>query len=108
VCGPSGIVQFGACQKEAGLSKQITGRVLLLDHEQEQALLARAGADASGTWTSRYSQLPFPLSQVKPVFADGFLLRSMSGSMSEDLVLAEAFYALLYAHVAAGAASELA
>jgi hypothetical protein len=108
VCGPSGIVQFGACQKEAGLSKQITGRVLLLDHEQEQALLARAGADASGTWTSRYSQLPFPLSQVKPVFADGFLLRSMSGSMSEDLVLAEAFYALLDAHVAAGAASELA
>jgi len=81
--------------------KEITGKALTLDYAQEQALLAHAGADSRGTWTSRYSQLPYPLSQVKPLFADGFLIRPMSGSMVEDLALAESFHALLDLHLAA-------
>ena len=79
--------------------KEITGKALSLDHEQQLALLDHAGADARGTWTSRYSKLPYPLTMVKPIFADGFMLRSMSGSMVEDLELVETFHALLDAHL---------
>jgi hypothetical protein len=86
--------------------KQITGKKLSLDYDQQQILLAHAGADARGTWTSRYAQLPHPLSQVGPVFADGFLLRSISGALSEDLALAESFYALLDTQINTTTASE--
>jgi len=79
--------------------KQLTGKTLSIDHEQELALLAHAGADARGTWLNRYSHLPYPLTMVKPIFADGFMLRSMSGSMEEDLTLVESFHALLDAHL---------
>lgn len=75
--------------------KSLTDKNLSLDYEQQQILLQHAGADEKGTWTSKYSSLPYPLSQVKPVFADGFMLRSLSGDMVEDLALAESFYALL-------------
>jgi hypothetical protein len=75
--------------------KKITGKSLLVNSEQQQVLLGHAGADAGGTWTNRYVQLPYPLCHVKPIFADGFLLREISGSMSEDLALVESFHALL-------------
>jgi hypothetical protein len=88
--------------------KDLTGKALSLDYEQQRVLLERAGADARGTWASQYSQLPYPLSQVRPVFADGFMLRILSGSLAEDLALAEAFYALLDAPLAAGAGDEVA
>jgi hypothetical protein len=83
--------------------KQLTGKDLSVDYDQQQALLARAGADARGVRTSPYSQLPFPLSQVRPVFADGFMIRSISGGIAEDLALAESFYALLDTQLQAAA-----
>jgi len=86
--------------------KQITGKKLSLDCGQQQILLANAGADARGTWISRYAQLPYPLSQVKPIFADGFLLRPSSEGLSEDLALAESFYALLDTQLTLSAACE--
>jgi len=75
--------------------KEATGKHLVLDHEQDLTLREHAGANASGMWTSRYVDLPYPMSQVKPLFSDGFMMRSFSSSMSEDLVLAEAFHTLL-------------
>jgi hypothetical protein len=75
--------------------KTLTGKALSLDYDQELKLLAHAGADARGTWTSRYNELPHPLNMLRPVFSDGFMQRSMSGSMIEDLALAETFFALL-------------
>jgi hypothetical protein len=86
--------------------KGITGKALSLDYDQQQALLAHAGADARGMWTSRYSHLPYPLSQVAPIFADGFLLRPNSEGLSEDLALAESFHALLDARLTADTTSE--
>lgn len=86
--------------------KQLTGKALLLDYDQQQTLLAKAGADARGIWTSKYSQLPFPLSQVKPIFADGFMLRSLGGSLSDDLELVESFYALLDTQLSSTSAVE--
>lgn len=74
--------------------KALTGKTLSLDYEQERCLLAQAGANERGVWTSKYAQLPLPLSQVKSIFADGFMLRTL-GNMSDDLAAAEAFYGLL-------------
>lgn len=85
---------------------RITGKKLALDCDQQQILLARAGADASGAWISRYAQLPYPLSHVKSIFADGFLLRSSSEGLSDDLAVAESFYAQLDTQLTLTAASE--
>jgi len=80
--------------------KQVTGKTMSLDHEQNQILLAHAGADARGVWTSRYSQLPFPSSQMRMIFSDGFMLRPNSEGLASDLALAESFFALLDARLA--------
>ncbi|CAB5514571.1 hypothetical protein LMG26857_03630 [Achromobacter anxifer] len=81
--------------------KQLTGKALSLDYGQQQVLLAHAGAGASGMWTNRYTLLPYPLSMVTPIFADGFLRRSLTESMDEDLALVESFHALLDTQLAA-------
>lgn len=73
----------------------LTGKAVSLDHEQLQALLARYGANAAGTWTSRYASLPVPWYQVERTFVAGFLQRMTSAGLAEDLRLAQAFYDLL-------------
>ena len=75
--------------------KQITGKRISVDHVQQQILSKHAGADERGSWSSRYSELPYPQCHLQPIFADGFLSRTSSKGFSEDLVMAEAFFALL-------------
>jgi hypothetical protein len=86
---------------------------LQADYRQNAIFGLRPAANAAfarrrrywGTWTNRYSQLSYPLWQLRPVFSDGFLLRETSKSMSEDLALAECFHALLDTHLATNAAT---
>ncbi len=74
--------------------KELTGKVIVLDHEQELMLLKHAGADPRGMWTSRFSTLgPVPF-RIERAFADGMLLR-MGGDMLELLEDAQAFYVML-------------
>ena len=84
-----------ALAKLASDYKQLTGKRITLDHEQDMALREKAGANAGGWWKSRYSELPYPLSHIQPTFTDGFLNRTNAGSVLEDLALAEAFFGLL-------------
>jgi hypothetical protein len=89
-----------ALAKQVKEYKSLTGKTLMLDHEQDLILRAHAGADERGWWTSKYNDLPYPLNHVKPVFSDGFMQRH-SGSMLDDLALAEAFHNMLDLQLAA-------
>lgn len=80
--------------------KALTGKTLMLDHAQDLLLREHAGADERGWWTSKYAELPYPLNHVKPVFSDGFMQRH-SGSMQDDLALAEVFHDMLDLQMAA-------
>lgn len=75
--------------------KTLTGKTLTVDHEQNLQLLAHAGADDKGVWKSRYSGLCGSAAFIRPFFTDGFMRRTVSGELAEDLAIAETFHAML-------------
>lgn len=83
--------------------RDLTGKAISLDYEQRRQLLARAGADSKGIWTSVYSGSTAGISkelyQVICLFSQGFLYRTASESLLGDLTTAEAFYGLLDPHL---------
>jgi S1-C subfamily serine protease len=79
--------------------KTLTGKVVGVDYDQQQALLKRAGSGEHGMWASPYLKLPSPIYRIMSVFQDGYLNRTPSASMCEDLEMAEAFYSLLDVHL---------
>lgn len=85
--------------------KSLTGKTVGVDHDQHMILLQRVNADSNGMWPSRYFQLPNPYYHVMTIFQDGFLNRATSESLSKDLELAEAFYAMLDEHLPAESAT---
>ncbi len=79
--------------------KLLTNKTLMLQHDQQEQLLARVGADASGMWTSKYSKVRSTLFYVKNAFTEGFMRRSIGGELLEDLAIVEAFYEMLDAQM---------
>lgn len=75
--------------------KQLTGKAVHVDHEQQQQLLRHYGADSSGQWKSRFATNPAPWFYVEKCFVDGFLNGAISSSLLGDLAIVEAFFDLL-------------
>lgn len=75
--------------------KILTGKTISLDHEQTGQLMAAAGADERGMWTSKYSKLPAEKYLVMRAFQDGFLMGKTSEGLLKDLAIAETFFSLL-------------
>lgn len=71
----------------------LTGKKIVLDHEQQLALMKMCGADASGTWVSRYSRLKGRPFRLLRTFESGFLSESLA--LDEALELAQEFFVLL-------------
>lgn len=81
--------------------KQLTGKKITIDYEQNLILAKHMGADERGTWVSRYSGIPFNLFMIERLFKDGFMMRIDSKSLTEDLKLAEDFFDMLDLQLAA-------
>lgn len=75
--------------------KNLTGKVVHIDYEQNQALLERYGADSSGGWKSEFLNIPAPWFRIERCFVDGFLAQSLSASLLDGLAVAEAFFDML-------------
>jgi len=74
--------------------KSYRGVTPRLDHTQQQAFLARAGADERGLWSSKFSSLSPAAAHVVAIFTSGFT--HTSGLEFESaLDLAQEFYAML-------------
>lgn len=74
--------------------KALTGKSLVLTHEQDQDFRQWVGADERGMWTSRFSNKPPKVYQIIRMFETGFLSNS-SMSLEEALELAQEFYATI-------------
>jgi hypothetical protein len=75
--------------------KSITGHQVSLTYEQEAQLFSYFGANDKGLWTSKYSALPASLARIRNCFQDGFLQRTVSNGLLDDLDIAEQFFDML-------------
>lgn len=76
--------------------ESLTGKAISLDYRQTQALLVHAGANASGQWHSRFSELPHTAYRIVTLFEKGFLT-SNGFEFPEALATAQEFYATIAA-----------
>lgn len=74
--------------------KQLTGKSLHVDHVQNEQLLKHFGANASGTWSSAYTNLlTGDAYRVVKAFEQGVMADSISNSPLEEVIVrAELFY----------------
>jgi len=75
--------------------KALTGKTLVLAHEQQLALEARCGADADGAWRSALDVLPAMAHAINAVFVRGVERSASLGGLEDVLALSEAFYTML-------------
>ena len=73
----------------------LTGNSVVVDHDQQQQLLQRFGADEQGMWKSQYSDQGYSIYAITQAFQDGLLKRSFVVGMDEVLQLCEDFYAMV-------------
>lgn len=75
--------------------KTLTGKDVTLDFDQQQILKEYVGTNKRGYWVSKYSGLDETYTKIINCFQDGFLKRTISNGLLNDLALVERFFDMI-------------
>jgi hypothetical protein len=74
--------------------KQITGRDLLIDYDQQQRIMQCINRDQNGYWVSQYSKLDYGLFSITNYFTRGYMQGTIK-DMEVELDEVELFYDMI-------------